>query len=932
MALTAAALTTAALHAQTPLEIYDAAITGDSTAFPPAALLTSPVTLNGTGGSAFDFGATSDDATIEFIVQGNPGANGSAYLAVGANLLSSLRYEVWDNTGELGFTQGGVADYQFTPGVPSPAGVTHIAYVWDPAVQTMRVYVNGSLAGSTTGVSPAFVMPSGAGWLGANERGDEGMVGTIHRVTVYDTALPASTIKLHASAFGAHVTPALTAYDAAITTDVSAGLTPTARQSSTLTLNGTGGLDFDFGANSDDVTFEFILEGNPDFANGAYLAVGEVTDSNLRYEVWGVPNQMGFTLLRVADYALTPPVASPTLPTHIAYAWNAATHTMTVYVNGVLVGANSAVSAAFVMPSGWGRIGSNPSGIEAMMGTIYRVTGYDSLLDDATILRHGKAFADLLSPPTITAFTVTPEAIAAGGTATLNWEVKNATKILVDGVDRTGTTSLPVSALISRTYTLVAQNSLGAVSKVLRLQVNPDLTPYDAAITADANAGLTPLAKLTTQVAATGNWSGVPFDFGPTSGDTTIEFILEGDPTTGSGTAIATDFDPDTGVWRHSLRYSQWDANGLMGVTKRAVADYTFTPPVPASSWPTHVTFVWDSAMTTMSVYVNGSLAGQNAGISSEFAMPTGMGILGEGMVGTIFRVTEYSGMLPEAKIMSHAKAFLANARPKLSAYDDAVVASATGGVTPTARLFAPVTLPGDRGITFSFGSVTGDGTLEFILEGDPGASVSSFLAVGQATLTSRLVFESWADTEQLGFTQAGVADYLFSPGVASPTTPTHVAYAWNDATTTMKIYVNGTLAGTTTGVDPAFVLPSDLGVLGASSAAGGEPMTGTIHRVTVYDNLLQDSVILAHAKAFIGVSDPPVLAIEISGGLPVIALSHGIAGAHYRVETRNSLGAADTWQLLQDIPALAGTSVRVSDPTPASGRSARFYRAVLIQ
>ncbi len=924
-----------AVKAQTPLEVYDAAIAADAAlaanAQVPVTTLTAAVTLSGSAGAAFDFGATSGDVTMEFILEGDPGAGVSSFLAVGTgNPKSRLVYESWSDTGQLGFTQGGVADYLFSPAVPSPATPNHVAFVWDPAVLTMKVYVNGGLAGTTTGVDAAFAMPTGAGFLGgANASADEAMKGTIHRVTVYDQVVPASVIKRHASAFGAHVSQALAAYDAAITTDAGSGLAPSAKQTSAVVLNGSGGVDFDFGANADDVTMEFILEGDPSVGNGAYLAVGENVDSNLRYEVWGLPDQMGFTLLRVADYNFSPGTASPTLPTHVAYTWDAAAHTMKAYVNGVLTGTSAGINEGFAMPYGAGRLGSNPAGVEPMVGTIYRVTVYDSLLDDAALLRHAKVFADLLSPPTIVSFGITPSAVAAGESATLNWEVKNATKVIVNGVERTGTTSLAVSAPISASYSLTAENPLGKVSKTVRLQVNPNLAAYDAALAADAAAGLTPVAKLASQVAATGDWAGVPFDFGATSGDASIEFILEGDPTTGVGTAIATDFD-DARLWRHSLRYSQWDAAGQVGFTKRAVADYTFGVPVPASTWPTHLAFVWDANALTLDVHVNGVLAGSKTEVSPEFALPTGLGVLGEGMVGTIFRVAVYSGKLPETKLREHAKAFLGTARPALQAYDNAIAASAASGLAPTARLVAPVTLPGDRGIAFSFGTVGGDGTLEFILEGDPGPSVSSYLAVGADNPASRLVYESWSDTTQLGFTQGGVADYLFTPAVPSPTTATHVAYLWNAATATMKLHVGGVLAGTTTGVDAAFALPNDRGMLG-SAVGGGEPMTGTIHRVTVYDELLTEAVVLNHATAFAGATKPPGIALEIAGAQPVVVLSQGVAGAHYRVEYRNSLGAADAWQTLQDIPSLTGASIRVTDATAFAGRRERYYRAVLV-
>jgi hypothetical protein len=917
--------------AQTPLEIYDSAIAADAllpSPLTPVATLTTPVVLAGTGGSAFDFGATSGDVTMEFILKGNPAASVSSFLAVGTNNPKSrLVFESWPDSEQLGFTQAGVADYLFTPGVASPTNDTHVAFVWNPTTMVMKVYVSGVLAGSTTGVDAAFAMPTGWGWLGAaGQTADEAMTGTIYRVTVYDSILSDGDIKRHSSAFGAHVAPALAAYDAAITNDVS--VTPTAKLTSTVVLNGMGGADFDFAFNSDDVTMEFILEGDPAATNTSFLAVGENALSSLRYELWDNTGQLGFTLGGVADYSFTPGVNSPSLPTHIAYVWNAATLTMKMYVNGAPAGTRTGVDPNFAMPYGFGRLGNNWAGTEPMLGAIYRVTVYDSLLDDAAILRHGKAFADLLSPPTIVSFTVTPATIAPGGSAMLNWEVKNSTRVTINGIDRTGLTNLSVSSLLSTMYTLTAQNSLGGVSAQVKLLVQPDLTAYDAAITADATGGLVPIAKLTSAVVASG--TGVPFNFGTNSGDGTMEFILEGDPNPGAGTSIASDFAEGTTDWRHSLRYSQWDAAWQLGFTKRAIADYTFSPPVPSPNWPTHLAFVWDAAAVTMKVYVNGSLAGENVAVDPAFALPSGEGTLGgDGMVGAIFRVTVYTTKLAEAKILSHSKAFLAAARPPLNAYDNAIEASAAGGLNPVARLFAPVTLTGAGGVNFSFGANSGDATMEFILEGDPAASVSSFLAVGTNNTASRLVYESWENTEQLGFTQGGVEDYLFTPGVPSPTAATHVTFAWSAATTTMKCYVNGTLAGTKSGVSPLFALPNDIGVLG-DSAPTGEPMVGTIHRVTVYDDLLQESVILSHGRAFAG--EQPVLALNAAGGVATVVLSQGIPGGHYRVEYRNSLGAGDTWQLLQDIPALVGTTASVPDSTPIASRAYRYYRAVLVR
>src|SRR5678815_2379683 len=169
-AMVAMLLICGAMEARATLVAYDGAIAaGAMGGLIPRAKLTNAVTLSGANRAAFDFGANSGDVTIEFVLEGNPSAgSGSAYLAVGANTGSNLRYEQFNNTGQLGFTQLGVADYLFSPVVPSPIQPTHIAYVWNATTHTMTLYVSGSVAGTSSGVSASFAMPTGVGWLGAN--------------------------------------------------------------------------------------------------------------------------------------------------------------------------------------------------------------------------------------------------------------------------------------------------------------------------------------------------------------------------------------------------------------------------------------------------------------------------------------------------------------------------------------------------------------------------------------------------------------------------------------------------------------------------------------------------------------------------------------------------------------------------------------------
>src|SRR5258705_137041 len=117
------------LPARASLNNYDVVIVTDAgSGLTPLARLTNAVTFFGTNKAAFNFGASSGDVTIEFVLEGNPNAgSGSAYLAVGANSSSNLRYEQFNNTGQLGFTQLGVLDYLFSPAVPSPNLPVHVA-------------------------------------------------------------------------------------------------------------------------------------------------------------------------------------------------------------------------------------------------------------------------------------------------------------------------------------------------------------------------------------------------------------------------------------------------------------------------------------------------------------------------------------------------------------------------------------------------------------------------------------------------------------------------------------------------------------------------------------------------------------------------------------------------------------------------------------
>lgn len=200
--LSVASAVALATSANATIAMYDAAIAADNAgALPYTAVLTDSISVDGATGVPFDFGTVSGSATVEFILSGDPvGGDRDGFLAVGANETWNFRYEQWDDTGQLGFTHLGVADYLFTPAVTSPEDTTHVAYRYTADTSTMDVFINGDLAGSA--VAAGYEMPTGAGFLGAkNAAGDEGMLGTIDRVTVYDSALDSAIISGHSAAF-----------------------------------------------------------------------------------------------------------------------------------------------------------------------------------------------------------------------------------------------------------------------------------------------------------------------------------------------------------------------------------------------------------------------------------------------------------------------------------------------------------------------------------------------------------------------------------------------------------------------------------------------------------------------------------------------------------------------------------------------------------
>ena len=83
--------------------------------------------------------------TAEFVLK-NLGASSTGVLLDSAT--TSLRIDQYPNSGSVGYTLYGVADYQFNPVIPTPLGqYTDVTFVGNPSTGVM-LYVNGQLVAS----------------------------------------------------------------------------------------------------------------------------------------------------------------------------------------------------------------------------------------------------------------------------------------------------------------------------------------------------------------------------------------------------------------------------------------------------------------------------------------------------------------------------------------------------------------------------------------------------------------------------------------------------------------------------------------------------------------------------------------------------------------------------------------------------------------
>ena len=154
----------------------------------------------------YDIGEFGGEMTYEFIVQSNPLEEQASMALIGRRNFGDtevgLKYEQWNNTGTYGATVFGVADFDYgvatNPGVP-----THLVFVSSEETATTALYVDGVYQAS---VDSAITL-SGLVGIGFGAQAEDGsdffddFEGEIFGVAIYDGALSAGQIKIHANAY-----------------------------------------------------------------------------------------------------------------------------------------------------------------------------------------------------------------------------------------------------------------------------------------------------------------------------------------------------------------------------------------------------------------------------------------------------------------------------------------------------------------------------------------------------------------------------------------------------------------------------------------------------------------------------------------------------------------------------------------------------------
>ena len=172
----------------------------------------------------------------------------------------------------------------------------------------------------------------------------------------------------------------------------------------------------------------------------------------------------------------------------------------------------------------------------------------------------------------------------------------------------------------------------------------------------------------------------------------------------------------------------------------------------------------------------------------------------------------------------------------------------------------------GDQSSVFLHASdVVGNWSAEFVLM-RTGSKQSSVLIRGVpfAFPTEALKLEQYQNTEQFGFTQYGVSDYLFSPSVPTPLNQWIDVVYVNRSGVGLSLYLNGVLAGNSSiGIN----LPRDQ--FGSYADTVPESPLAIMDEAVLYDRALSSAEVASH---FAATPEPSTLALAALGFIGLVS------------------------------------------------------------
>ncbi|MDB6070632.1 MAG: hypothetical protein JWL81_1803 [Verrucomicrobiales bacterium] len=386
------------------------------TAVGPVPVATYFDVVSGMAPVAVDVGEMVGPRSFEFVVNAGDVPTSSALL--GRSSTQGLKFEQSFNTGALGVTDFGIADYN--SGIVPPVNrICQVVYVYD-GTDTL-LYIDGEPAGAMAGVRLDLHRELGLGGVGSFAElfsYADRMNGSVLRFASYDSALSPAEIFTHSDAFAADGgAGTFTAWQAAAT----AGTAPAATLM--VPVSGADPTTVDVGALTGDRSFEFIVNGG-DVAGSSAL-MGNRKDGageGLKFEQSPNTGVLGLTKFGIADHnaAVSAPLNQDT---HLVFTSDGVDTQL--YVDGVLshtftgipldsegVQGIAAIANAFTtLPA--------PTFFDRLAGHIFGFAAYNSALTPATITAHAKA----LFPAAATdGFVITAMSRnAATGEVTLTW-------------------------------------------------------------------------------------------------------------------------------------------------------------------------------------------------------------------------------------------------------------------------------------------------------------------------------------------------------------------------------------------------------------------------------------------------------------------------------------------------------------------------------